>query len=151
VSSVDSIPEHLQHRSPVHMKCNHTPFNSTNVGNRKGTLLGKITRTALPRYISSCTKNPQQIAVVELEHYGRPKCSKQPRRVERRRRGQQARPSTSSVDNTIDLLWRNFQSPYFVTKLQKKYSCFWRYPNSLKTQCWIGERKPPSQNPARFV
>jgi len=42
--------------------------------------------------------------------YGRPTCSKQPRRVDRRKCGQQARPSTSFVDNTIDLLWRNFFS-----------------------------------------
>jgi len=32
----------------------------------------------------------------------------QPRRVDRRKCDPQARPSTSYVDNTIDLLWRNF-------------------------------------------
>ena len=55
-----------------------------------------------------CTTNPQQIEVMELEGYSRPTCSKQPRRVERRGCGQQTRPSTSFVDNTIDLPWQNF-------------------------------------------
>ena len=44
---------------------------------------------------------------MELEGYGRPTRRKQPRRADRR---QQARPSTSFVGNTIDLLWRNFLS-----------------------------------------
>ena len=53
---------------------------------------------------TSCTTNSQQMEVMELEHYGRPTeinyMCVQPRRVDR---GQQARPSTSFVDNTIDL------------------------------------------------
>ena len=53
---------------------------------------------------TSCRTNSQQIEVMELEHYGRPTeinyMCVQPRRVDR---GQQARPSTSFVDNTIDL------------------------------------------------
>jgi len=40
---------------------------------------------------------------MELEGYGWPTCSKQSRRVDRRMYRQQGRPSTSFVDNTIDL------------------------------------------------
>ena len=45
---------------------------------------------------------------MELKSYSRPTCSKQPRRVDRRRCRQQALPSTCIVDTTIDLPWRNF-------------------------------------------
>jgi len=41
---------------------------------------------------------------------------------DRRQRDQQARPSTSFVDNTIDLPWRSFPSPQFGTKFQRKVS-----------------------------
>ena len=58
----------------------------------------------------------QQIKLTELEHYGRRMCKRmcvEPRRVDRRKCGQQARPSMSFVCNTIDLPWRNFLSPEF--------------------------------------
>ena len=58
---------------------------------------------------------------MELEGYGRPTRRKQPRRADRR---QQARPSTSFVGNTIDLLWRNFLSTEFRTKFQPEMPLF---------------------------
>ena len=32
-----------------------------------------------------------------------------------------------------------------------KYPYFWSYPNSILTQCRMGEKKLPCQNPPRFV
>ena len=63
-------------------------------------------------------------ALKELKHYGRPTCSKQSRPVGRRRYGQQARPLTSFVDNTIDVPWRNFPSSEFGTKFQRQVPLF---------------------------
>ena len=93
------------------------------------------------RVETSCTVNPQQIEVTEFERHGRrPTCSKlrvfQPRRIDRRRCGKQARPSTSFIDNAIDLPWQNLPSSAFGT-----YPYYWRYPNFLITQCRIGRRK----------
>jgi len=95
------------------------------------------TRTFATRYVSrtlvncttvgtSCTRNPQQIEVpvVWPEGYGWSTCSKQPRRVDRRRYRQQSRSSTVFVDNTLDLPWRNFPSPQFGTKFQRKVPSF---------------------------
>ena len=50
----------------------------------------------------------------------RPTVCVQSRRVDRRKRSQQARPSTSFVDNTIDLPWQNFPSPGVRNNFQKK-------------------------------
>ena len=55
---------------------------------------------------------------------GRRVCSKQPRRVDRRRCRQQARPSTSFVENTIELLRRNFLSPEFGANIQREVPVF---------------------------
>ena len=59
-------------------------------------------------------------------------CSKQPQRVDCLRCHQPPRPSTSFVDNTIDLPWRNFLSPEFGTKFQRKETLFRRYLDFLK-------------------
>ena len=59
---------------------------------------------------------------------GRRVCSKQPRRVDRRRCRQQARPSTSFVENTIELLRRNFLSPEFGANIQGEVSLFLEIP-----------------------
>ena len=72
------------------------------------------------RVETSCTVNPQQIEVTEFERHGRrPTCSKlrvfQPRCIDRRRCGKQARPSTSFIDNAIDLPWQNLPSSEFGT------------------------------------
>jgi len=72
----------------------------------------------------------------------------QPRRVDRR---QQTRPSTSFVDNTINLPPRTFLSPEFGIKIEREVPLLLEIPNFLITQCRIGGRKPPCQNPARFV
>jgi len=60
---------------------------------------------------------------------------------------QQSRPSTNFVDKMIDLPWRNFLSPEFATKFQRKvglpYLELPEFPYS--TVCRIGGRKPPCQ------
>ena len=62
---------------------------------------------------------------------------------------QARRPSTSFVDNAVDLPWRNFQSQEFGGKVREgSILIFWRYLNFLKTQNGIGQRKLPSQKPA---
>ena len=76
--------------------------------------------------------NPQQITVMELEHYSWLTCSKQQCRVHHRTCGQQTRLSKSCVDKTIDLLLKNYLSPEFGTNFQYPY--FWRQPNFLTTQ-----------------
>ena len=66
---------------------------------------------------------------MELEGYSRP-TRVQPRRVDRRTCVQQARPSTSIVDNTIDLQlqWRNVLSSEFGTKFQREVPIFLEIP-----------------------
>jgi len=59
-----------------------------------------------------------QIEIMKLDGYIWPACNKQPRCVGRRRCHQQALLSTSSVDNAIDLPWRNF--PEFGTSSRGK-------------------------------
>jgi len=61
-----------------------------------------------------------------------------------RRCSPQARPSTSFVDNAIDLQWRIFQS--LGESSRGKYLYFLEIPNVLITQCEIGRRKLPRQN-----
>ena len=62
---------------------------------------------------------------------------------------QARRPSTSSVDNAVDLPWRNFLSQEFGGKVREgSILIFWRYLNFLKTQNGIGQRKLPSLKPA---
>jgi len=46
---------------------------------------------------------------------------------------QQAKPSTSFVDYTIDLPWRNYPSPDFWTKLRRILLLCCRYPNFYNT------------------
>ena len=94
---------------------------------------------------TSFTNNPEQIEVAEFEHYGRRTCSKHPRSIDCRRRRQQSRPSASFVDNSIDLSWRKFPSPEFMTKIQSEVSIFCRYQN-FTTPCRTGGRQLPCQN-----
>ena len=66
---------------------------------------------------TSCTTNPQQIEVrSERVTVDRPVVNSHDSLTYRCR--QQTRPSTktSFVENAIDLPWRNFLSPEFVTK-----------------------------------
>ena len=82
---------------------------------------------------TSCTTNSQQIVVIEIEGYRWPTCSEQPRRVDRRKCRQQARPSTSFVDNTSDLRRRNFPSSEFG-KFQREYPLWQReYPRQWES------------------
>ena len=84
---------------------------------------------------TSCTTNSQQIVVIEVEGYRWPTCSEQPRRVDRRKCRQQARPSTSFVDNTSDLRRRNFPSSEFG-KFQREYPLWQRqYPRQWESWC----------------
>ena len=62
----------------------------------------------------------------------------------------QTRPSTSFVDHTIDLPWRNFLGPEFGAKFQRKVPLFWSNPNFLTTQFRIGQRKPPALSVQTF-
>ena len=81
---------------------------------------------------TTCTRNPEQIEVMELEGYSRPTfnklCASSHYSLDRRTCNTQARPSTSFVDHTIDLSRRNFLSPEFVAKFQRKVSLFLEVP-----------------------
>ena len=70
----------------------------------------------------------------ELENYGRPTQAliinyARPTTMNK------LEPSTSFVDNTIDLPWQSFISPEFGTKFQREVPLFWRYRNFLIAQC----------------
>jgi len=69
---------------------------------------------------------------MELESYSRPTCNKlyasSHDALDRRRGNPQAPSSTSFVDHTIDLPWRNFLSPEFGGKFQREVPYFWKYP-----------------------
>jgi len=74
-------------------------------------------------------------------------CSKQPRLVN-------YRPSTSFVDNAIDLPWRNFLSPEFGTKFQREVPSFLeilKFPYNTVRDSWK-EASMPKQldSSARF-
>jgi len=94
--------------------------NTTNMHKQKNPQTDCATRSVNQNLVNycttvgtSCTTNPEQTAVVELQVYSRPTCNKlyvsnndastvvwcDP----------PARPSTSFVDNAIDLPWPNFQ------------------------------------------
>ena len=64
-----------------------------------------------------------QIEVMESEGCSRPTCNKlcasSHGALDRRRCNPQARPSTSFVDHTIDLPWRNFLRPEFEAKFDR--------------------------------
>ena len=78
----------------------------------------------------------------------------QPRRADRRRCGQQPRPSTSFVDNTIDLPRRNFLSPDLGQSSREKcvYFVGRACPDFFHiTPSWKGRRKPLCQKSARSV
>jgi len=109
------------------------------------------------------TRNPQQIEAIDRllinsndgkKNHGVQYLTQQ--RLSYRCR-QQARLSTTTTtslfENAIDLLWRNFLSPEFGTKLQREvaYRNFLRYPIFLARQCGIGGRKPPCRKSTRFV
>jgi len=87
---------------------------------------------------TSCTTNSQQIEVMELWRYGWRTCSKVRARwvydidrPDRARRPsykccQLARPSMSSVDNTIDLPWQFFLIQSSRQSSRGKCPYFWR-------------------------
>ena len=74
-------------------------------------------------YETTCTTNPEQIEVMESEGCSRPTCNKlcasSHGALDRRRCNPQERPSTSFVDHTIDLPWRNFLRPEFGAKFYR--------------------------------
>ena len=71
---------------------------------------------------TSCTTNPEQIEVMELNGCSRPTCNKlcafSYDALDCRRCNPRARPSTSCADHTISLQWRIFLSPEFGVKFQ---------------------------------
>jgi len=81
---------------------------------------------------TSRTTNPQEIQVMELEGCCRSTCNKlcasSHGELDRRRCNQQARASTSFVDHTIDLPWRNIQSPEFEGMFQVEVPLFFEVP-----------------------
>ena len=103
---------------------------------------------------TSCTTNPQQIAVMELKGYSWPICSKEPRLVDCRI-GVANKPQRRWWWVLLTTWWtcggENFSSKSGVWNSPTgKYLNFWRYPNFLITQCEIG-RKKPMQRSAGFV
>ena len=100
---------------------------------------------------TSCTINPQQIAVTKLEVYSWLTCSKQPRLVhcrigvvsmfDRRRRRRILLTTRSTCRGAVFKVRSLRQSP------KGKDPNFWKYPNFLITQCdGIDGRKPQLQN-----
>ena len=94
--------------------------------------------------------------VMELVGYSRPTynklCASSHDVLDRHRSNPQAPQSTTFVDHSIDLPWRNFLSPKRVWgKFQREVSLFWRYPNFLTAQCNIGSREAPMPKPAVSV
>jgi len=128
------------------MKCN------TKLCYRRRTARRDTSVNVLATVETSCAKNPEQIELVELECYSSPTCRKQPRlvdcrigvvnKLDRRRRQRRRRRVT---DNAIDSPRRNFLVRSLERSSRGKYLNFWRYPNSLITQCGIGEKKPSCQ------
>jgi len=87
---------------------------------------------------------------MELEGYSRPTCSKQPRLVDCRIDGcrQQARSSTSFVDNAIDFPWRYFG----------KFGVWYKVPEGstpifgdAQISVWQTWKEASMPKPARFV
>jgi len=87
---------------------------------------------------TSCTTNPQQIVVMELEGYRRSTCSKQPRLI-------RLSSTSSIVDNYNDFCCQHNQLPGVWDKISKGST-----PILVKTQCGINERKRPCRKPASF-
>jgi len=78
---------------------------------------------------------------MELDGYSRPTCNKRCAfshdALDRRTCDPQARPSTSSVDHTIDLPWVQSLGQSY----RGKYRYFWKYPNFHITQCKVGQKE----------
>ena len=100
---------------------------------------------------TSCTTNPHQIEVMELESYSWPTCSKQPRlvdcriyvgvvnKLDRRRRRQRVLLTTLSTCRGA-----NFKVQNVGQISKRKYPNLWRYPNYfLIKRCRISWRKLP--------
>ena len=99
---------------------------------------------------TNCTTNPEQIEIMELEGYSplmyNELCASSHDAFDRPIGDVvQARPSTSFVDNAIDLPWRNLED-WEKQICAGKYPYFGRCQNFLITQCKIGGRKLPCQN-----
>jgi len=128
--------------SPV--KCN------TKLCYRRRTARRDTSVNVLTTVETSCAKNPEQIELVELECYRSPTCRKQPRLIECRigvvnKLDRRRRQRRRVVDNAIDSPRRNFLVRSLERSFRGKYLNFWRYPNSLITQCGIGERNLPAK------
>jgi len=84
---------------------------------------------------TSCTTNPQLVAVMELEANGWQTCSKPSPRVDRRRYRQQTRPSTSFCwqRDWLTCRGKNFQVQSLGHSSRKKYSNF--FITHIRTYC----------------
>ena len=99
---------------------------------------GRNTNDSVTVTVTSCTTNPQQIEVMELEHYGRRTCSTRyticarwvyniDRSATARRPsyGQQARPSMSLLTTRSTCRDENFLSPNLSQSSKAKYPLIW--------------------------
>ena len=122
---------------PPQKRRTRTKSSATADGPRDATCQSKSCQLLHDSVGTSCTTNPEQIEVMELDGYSRPTCNKlcasNPDALDRRRCNPQARPSTTFVDHTVDLSRRNFQSPDFRAKFQREVPLFLRYQDFLKT------------------
>ena len=117
---------------------------------RRRTARRAMSVIVLPTVETSSTANPQQIAVMELEGYSRPTCSKQARlvdcrisvvnKLDRRRRRRVLLTTRSTCRGEIFQVRSSGQSP------RGKYPNFWRYQYFLTTEGGLGGRTPPCQN-----
>ena len=104
---------------------------------------------------TSCTTNPEQIEVMELEGYSRQMCNKlcacSHDAVDRRKCNSQARPSTSLLITSSTCQSETVTSPQFAAKFQREVPLFWRYPNFLITQFRISKEAAMPKNTALSI
>jgi len=97
---------------------------------------------------TSCTSNQEQIEVMELKGYIRPTCNKlcvsSHDAHDRHRCNPHARPSTT-LTTSLTCSREIFIIQSLEQSSRGKHPYFRRYPNFLKTQFRIGQRKLPCQ------
>jgi len=98
-----------------------TKSSATADGPRDAMCQSKFCRLLHNSLGTTCTRNPEQIEVMELEGYSRPTfnklCASSHYSLDRRTCNTQARPSTSFVDHTIDLSRRNVAAKFSKSRV----------------------------------
>jgi len=104
---------------------------------------------------TSCTTNPEQIEVMELEGYSRQMCNKlcacSHDAVDRRKCNSQARPSTNLLITSSTCRSETVTSPQFAAKFQREVPLFWTCPNFLITQFRISKEAAMPKNTALSI